>query len=520
MIICIFRIWYRYSDCILRIITHIAMISLVIPTIKDHTIKNLLACMTDQRITQIILVNLLITTQQQHDDYKLWIDREIDLISWYSSWLSWRAALARNLGIVAATGEYILCIDDDNTCDHDMISRLIDRYHTLDHPKTVLMTTTMLWHTWLIQQQGIVSYWHILSRPEPYIAFNILARYRKQFFGTAAKVTNNTLSILANWGNCFFAKSDILKNHLFDESFDFVYEDLERVSRWVQSEIYFCTALDIPTYHHESKSWHLAHSFLGTPNLVYQKTRNRIRYSRRTAHIAEYILFLFFGLPRMIWWTLCQIIISSADKIWSIQSLIRWVRYGLFQKLHFKFLGKYQFDHVLLTWYYGYHNLGDELMLLSVIKDLQTHTKHITVHTPDPARLEQRCERHHVCVDFLQTWYLSQFVYWWTHDVHIVICAWEILNSKYGLFRSGLHIILGWLKQVLTKNYSLWWGITAPHKMINIVISLSLMARMRDTISYLHAKKYTQAGLYHDRVHDIIIDRKSEIGRASCRERV
>ena len=47
--------------------------------------------------------------------------------------------------------------------------------------------------------------------------------------------------------------------------------------------------------------------------------------------------------------------------------------------------------------------------------------------------------------------------------------------------------------------------------MINIVISLSLIARMRDSQSYLHAKKYTYAELYHDRVQDIIIDTDSII---------
>ncbi|MBS8121624.1 glycosyltransferase family 2 protein [Candidatus Vampirococcus lugosii] len=228
----------------------------------------------------------------------------------------------RNFGIGLVKTEYLYIIDDDNVFEKDFFKKTLSEYKYLNNKteinktkfeKNILCPTVMYRKTGIIQSQGIKSL-------NPFFG-KVVLNYNKNKKFKKVKMIG---------GNSIFAKTEIFKKHPFDEYFNFVYEDLNFT--WTLSnagyKIYVSNELKI--YHMERPKNKAEKSFIGEPNMAYQKSRNRIMLIKQNANFISKIIFYIFGLGiQTIWFLFLILFFVKEKKRYTIKSVFKGLYDGL-----------------------------------------------------------------------------------------------------------------------------------------------------------------------------------------------
>lgn len=255
-------------------------LSVVIPTRWDQNMKNIIACLERQSFNDfeiIFVVDKKLT--QKTDFYDQWNIRY--LTNFTHTILYNNASFLRNLGIKEAKGQYIQLMDDDEQFDDDYLERslaLRDDYHKKLHKDFVLTPTLMYRKTWQIQNQWFSHFNYLLSRPIPQILGDKIWDYIQMY----------------SW-NSLLAPAHIFKEILFDETLDFVYEDLDFSYRIHHAGYPIIVLRDLKIYHMERDKNKLEQARVGNEYAAYRKAKHRMLFVQKYGTFSDKIKFYLLG---------------------------------------------------------------------------------------------------------------------------------------------------------------------------------------------------------------------------------
>jgi len=301
----------------------------------------------DQQTFQDFKVIILIDsklTKNEFDDLKKqsleWlknIKNRIDFISNINSdfipqkWVSY----VRNYGIKLADTEFLNLFDDDEILTPDYLEKSFKIYDVIlsemkwnEESKKkdsslrsewqkqfkwdfVLVPKLMFRQTWQIQNEWFDYYNFWTSRPHSF-------HFRWEKFAQVQMFSGNSL----------FGPTKIFQEILFDEKFDFVYEDLDFTYRIHKAWYPIFISSELEIYHMERDKTLLENAWIGSEFQCYRKARHRMRFIKKNAtKIQKFQFYLlgFWAQPlRLIW----KILIFAPVKNWKILvwALIRGTR--------------------------------------------------------------------------------------------------------------------------------------------------------------------------------------------------
>ena len=143
----------------------------------------------------------------------------------------------------------------------------------------ILVPTLMFRKTWEIQSQWFDYYNFRTSRP------HALRLDKNQKFAEIQMFSWNSL----------FGPSKIFKEILFDENFDFVYEDLEFTYRMYKAGYPLFVAKDLVLYHMERDKNILEHARVWSKFAAYRKAKHRVIFVRKNWTLLQKIKFYLLG---------------------------------------------------------------------------------------------------------------------------------------------------------------------------------------------------------------------------------
>lgn len=219
----------------------------------------------------------------------------------------------RNYGIKLADTKFINLFDDDELLDKSYLQQsfdIRDQKREELQKDFVLVPTLMFRKTWQIQSQWFDYYNFWTSRP------HALWLKKNQQFGEIQMYSGNSL----------FGPTKIFQEVLFDEAFDFVYEDLEFTYRLHKSWCPILVARDLLVYHMERDKNILEHARVWSTFAAYRKAKHRVLFVRKNWKLSDKIkfyLFWFWGQPL---WLIFKILFfaKKRDILPLISSLIKW----------------------------------------------------------------------------------------------------------------------------------------------------------------------------------------------------
>ena len=191
------------------------------------------------------------------------------------------ASALRNLGIKQAQWQYIQLMDDDEQFDDAYLETsltLRHHYHTILHKDFVLTPTLMYRKTWNIQNQWFSHFNYLLSRPIPQLLWHKERDYIQMY----------------SW-NSLLAPAHIFKTVLFDETLDFVYEDLDFSYRIHRAGYPIIVLRDLKIYHMERDKTNLEEARVGNEYAAYRKAKHRMLFVRKYGNIFQKIQFYLLG---------------------------------------------------------------------------------------------------------------------------------------------------------------------------------------------------------------------------------
>lgn len=325
---------------------HIIQYDIIIPTRPNmDNIHRLLTSINNQSHKPRNIYILIDKTITQ-DIYKYYMDSltsrspSVSIITnTNTNFEPWRwVSYVRNFGINIAKSEYILLLDDDTQLPNDFIEQVTTKYIYIQNQteKDFVLFPTINYHdTDRIQTQwySMMHYW--MMRPEPIHSSNdFKTKIRKSLFWRIDKLHNIPYNyvtikqcnqIYMCPSICLFGKSEIFKNNLYDERMTFVYEDLDMTARLSNKWISIYNLTDIYINHFESPRNKLQSSFL-TPELAYNKSKNRIIFVQNNATLPEKLLFYNIWLPWQTLWFIIFVLLFGKRKIYSIWQIFSWIK--------------------------------------------------------------------------------------------------------------------------------------------------------------------------------------------------
>ena len=188
----------------------------------------------------------------------------------------------RNYGIKLTDTRFINLFDDDEVFKKDYLQRSFNlRNQKREELKMdfILVPTLMFRKTWQIQSQWFDYYNFWTSRP------HALRLEKDQQFWKIKMFSWNSL----------FGLTKIFQKILFDETFDFVYEDLEFTYRLHRSWCPIVVARDLLLYHMERDKNILEHARVWSTFAAYRKAKHRVLFVRKNWTLIQKIQFY------MIW---------------------------------------------------------------------------------------------------------------------------------------------------------------------------------------------------------------------------
>lgn len=276
---------------------------------------------TFQDFKVIVLIDSHLT-QKEFDDLKKqalqWLEKITDKINFISNinsdfipqkWVSY----VRNYGIKLADTEFLNMFDDDEILKPDYLEKSFKIYDKILNTKKelkgfVLVPKLMFRQTWEIQNEWFDYYNFWISRPHSF-------HFKDEKFAEIQMFSGNSL----------FGPTKIFQEILFDEKFDFVYEDLEFTYRIHKAGYPIFITSELEIYHMERDKTPLEHARVWSEFAAYRKARHRMRFVRKNATKLQKIQFYMFGFLAQPLRLILKILRFSPVKDWKtlIWALIR-----------------------------------------------------------------------------------------------------------------------------------------------------------------------------------------------------
>lgn len=305
------------------------------PNIKN--IQGLLWSLDQQTFQnfQIIWIIDSPLTQTEFDELKkqalVWLKNIPDRIHFVSNvnsdfipqnWVSY----VRNYGIKLADTEFINLFDDDEILKPNYLEKSFEIYNVIlsemqwnEESKKkdsslrsgwqiqtkwefVLVPKLMFRQTWKIQNEWFDYYNFRTSRPHQF------------HFADDQKIAQIQMY---SW-NSLFWPTKIFQEILFDERFDFVYEDLEFTYRIHKSWYPIFISSELEIYHMERDKTQLEDARIGSEFQCHRKARHRMWFIRKNATWRQKIQFYLLWFWAQPLWLISKIIRLAPQKDWKI----------------------------------------------------------------------------------------------------------------------------------------------------------------------------------------------------------
>lgn len=230
-------------------------------------------------------------------------------------WVSY----VRNYWIKLADTEFLNLFDDDEILKLDYLEKSFEIYEKIlkekkELKKFILVPKLMFRQTWQIQNEWFDYYNFWTSRPHSF-------HFKWEKFSQIQMFSGNSL----------FGPTKIFQEILFDERFDFVYEDLEFTYRIHKAWYPIFISSELEIYHMERDKTILENAWIGSEFQCHRKARHRMRFIKKNAtniQKIEFYLLWFRAQPlRLIF----KIIRFAPTKDWKILiwALIRGTKDGI-----------------------------------------------------------------------------------------------------------------------------------------------------------------------------------------------
>lgn len=269
-------------------------LTVIIPTRPNiHNIKwifNSLDIQTFQDFKVILLIDTKLSKEEFEDIKKQslkWLKNITSKITFISnintnfipqSWVSY----VRNYGIKLADTEFINLFDDDEIFTKNYLQKSFDlrnKQYQETKKDFVLVPTLMFRKTDEIQSQGFDSYNFRTSRPH----------------ALRLKPGQKLAQIQMYSGNSLFGPTKIFQEILFDETFDFVYEDLEFTYRMHKAWYPLFVSSELILNHMERDKNILEHARVWSTFAAYRKAKHRVIFVRKNWTLLQKIKFYLLG---------------------------------------------------------------------------------------------------------------------------------------------------------------------------------------------------------------------------------
>lgn len=230
-------------------------------------------------------------------------------------WVSY----VRNYWIKLADTEFLNLFDDDEILKPDYLEKSFEIYEKILKEKKelkefILVPKLMFRQTWQIQNEWFDYYNFWASRPHSF-------HFKWEKFSQIQMFSGNSL----------FGPTKIFQEILFDERFDFVYEDLEFTYRIHKAWYPIFISSELEIYHMERDKTLLENAWIGSEFQCHRKARHRMRFIKKNAtklqKIQFYLLWFWAQPLRLIF----KIIRFAPRKDWKtlIWALIRGTKEGI-----------------------------------------------------------------------------------------------------------------------------------------------------------------------------------------------
>ncbi|UFX83019.1 glycosyltransferase family 2 protein [Candidatus Absconditicoccus praedator] len=221
----------------------------------------------------------------------------------------------RNFGINLCKSEYMYIIDDDNIFGENFFKETIESYSKYQNnfEKEIFLSPTIMYRqTNKIQSQGFKKISPFLAKVVP------------------TKSTGDYSTPKLIGGNSIFGKTNNFKKIMFDEYFEFIYEDLD--FSWRATNLGYKIVVDnnLKTNHMEKEKSATEKSFIGTPKTAYQKSRNRIILIKNNAKWWEKYIFYISGLwIQTGWFIFLVLFLGKHSKFETFKSILKGTYEGI-----------------------------------------------------------------------------------------------------------------------------------------------------------------------------------------------
>ena len=293
-----------------------------------HNIKWLLWSLDSQTFKDFKVIILIdsVLSQKEFDDLQKeslkWLKNIKDKINFISNinsdfvpqkWVSY----VRNYWIKLADTEFSNLFDDDEILKPDYLEKTFKIYNSIKNKwaeQFILVPKLMFRQTWQIQNEWFDYYNFRTSRPHSF-------HFKWEKFAQIQMFSGNSL----------FGPTKIFQKILFDEKFDFVYEDLEFTYRIHKAWYPIFITSELEIYHMERDKTPLEHARVWSEFAAYRKARHRMWFIKKNATKLQKIQFYLLGFRAQPLRLTFKIIRFAPIKNWKtlIWALIRGTKDGM-----------------------------------------------------------------------------------------------------------------------------------------------------------------------------------------------
>lgn len=223
--------------------------------------------------------------------------------------LKW-VAYVRNYWIKISNSEYLYLLDDDNVFDKKFFQNTLNIRKELFSLlwKDVILSPTIIYRkTNTIQSRGMINF--------NFFASKVVLNHKLDWAYSYVKMI---------WWNSLFAPKSVFEKILFDEKFEFVYEDLDFSYRATSFGIPIIVSHILNINHMERNKTRIEKSFIWDYNSIYQKSRNRIYFTKKNATSVQKRLFFLVWLHMQNLWFVFLILLYWKSKLKLFKWLILW----------------------------------------------------------------------------------------------------------------------------------------------------------------------------------------------------
>ncbi len=317
---------------------------------------------TFQDFKVIVLIDSKLS-KKEFEDIKVqslqWLKNIKDRVNFISNinsdfipqkWVSY----VRNYGIKLADTNFLNLFDDDEILKPDYLQKSFEIYYSIlnschsegvKRPKNLLQKRDSLDPSFHSGWHAVTSKWQKQSKWEfilvPKLMFRQTWQIQNEWFDYYNFWTSRPHSFHFKWekfaqiqmfsGNSLFGPTKIFQKILFDERFDFVYEDLEFTYRIHKAGYPIFISSELEIYHMERDKTALEHARVWSEFAAYRKARHRMRFVKKNATKFQKFQFYLLGFraqPLRLLFKIIRFAPVKERKI-LIGALIRWTRDGL-----------------------------------------------------------------------------------------------------------------------------------------------------------------------------------------------